>query len=637
MSEQEVKNMKRQRAGIEGYLKRVYAEKIKPCMDNVENMSDGDWNLISGHWKIFVQKLAVIGELNTNIANGIEDEEEYQTEFDKGMNLELDLTVKIEALERLLQSRQASFPPSISSQNVVQDVENLSTSFQKTVKLPMLQIKKFDGNPNDFDFQTFFESFEETVHKNKNLAAVQKMGYLMSFLTGEAENCLKGLRMNNDNYEKALSMLKDRFGQPQVLISHHITKILDLETVWSISDVKVLRNLYDCVETQLRNLESLKMKPEEYGPMLIPVLMSKIPDELKLILSRERDWTLKNILEKMKLEIEAREKVKLRGDDASANFFTATNQNKRFECVYCGKTNHKSFQCRMITKPTSRKEVLMKQKRCFLCLKQGHSVRDCRSKMSCYTCNKKHHSSICFGKAKNSHLSDKTEEENLKTKQEETLEPQQRGREPLETQNSYASAGSTVLLQTAKAKVSDTNNQNLGHFRILFDSGSQLSYISPEVRKKLNLRTIGKRELTIKSFGGGRQTKVLDVVEFVIETNTGPEKVEAFVSEISYPLRDQNTEVAKETYQHIRSLNLADKNSNNCVNIDILIGSNYYWHFIDGKRIIKGKLGEPVAISSNLGYILSGTVQNNFEETECLATHVLEASVSHDEKLEILK
>ena len=70
------------------------------------------------------------------------------------------------------------------------------------------------------------------------------------------------------------------------------------------------------------------------------------------------------------------------------------------------------------------------------------------------------------------------------------------------------------------------------------------------------------------------------------------------------------------------------------MNIDILIGSNYYWDFIDGKRIVKGKPGEPVAISSNLGYILSGTVQNNFEETDCLTTHVLKAFVSPDEKLE---
>ena len=114
-------------------------------MENGENLSDEDWSLISGHLKIFVQKLAIIGELNTNIANGIEDEEEYQTEFEKGMNLELDLTVKIEALERLLQNRQASFPSSISSQSVLKNVVNEYTRFQITVKLPMLQIKTFDG------------------------------------------------------------------------------------------------------------------------------------------------------------------------------------------------------------------------------------------------------------------------------------------------------------------------------------------------------------------------------------------------------------------------------------------------------------------------------------------------------------
>ena len=135
-----------------------------------------------------------------------------------------------------------------------------------------------------------------------------------------------------------------------------------------------------------------------------------------------------------------------------------------------------------------------------------------------------------YGKAETSQQKNKNEEENLEIGQKETVQQTQQVQEPLETQNSYASAGSTVLLQTARAKVSDINNQNLEHFRILFDSGSQLSYISPEVRKKLNLRTIGKRELTIKSFGGGRQTKELDVVEFIIKTNTGPVKVEAFVS-----------------------------------------------------------------------------------------------------------
>ena len=366
------------------------------------------------------------------------------------------------------------------------------------------------------------------------------------------------------------------------------------------------------------------MKPEEYGPMLIPVLMSKLPDELKLILSREKEWTFKNILEKLKIEVEAREKVKLRGDDSSMNLFVGS-QERKFECVFCGKGNHKSYQCKTITNPKSRQAILVKQKRCFLCLKQGHAVQNCRSKNKCYTCNKRHHSSICFGKSKDSETKNGNEQ---KTPQQ-TQQQQQEA--PLETQSNYASAGGTVLLQTAQATVRGTENS--GQFRLLFDSGSQLSYVTPEVKKKLKLRTIGKRELTIKSFGGAKQGKVLDIVELFVETNNGPVRVEAFVSEISYPVKDQFTENAQMRYKHLKDLQLADKNDSKFVNIDILIGSNFYWSFIDGRRVVKGRLGEPVAISSNLGFILSGAVQNN-QETDCLTTHVLRVSVSEDEKLD---
>jgi len=290
------------------------------------------------------------------------------------------------------------------------------------------------------------------------------------------------------------------------------------------------------------------MKPEEYGPMLIPVLLTKLPDELKLILSREKEWTFQNILEKLKIEIEAREKVKLRGSDSSLNLFTNSNENRKNSCVYCGKTNHKSHQCRTVTKPRARKEILMKERRCFLCLKQGHSIKNCRSNYTCFTCDRKHNSSICMGKPKE-HLDKKDE----KTEPKENVNPTppipptkpQTAQAPLETQSNYASSGGTVLLQTAQAKVRDMKGENSGHYRILFDSGSQLSYVTPDVRKKLKLRTIGKRELTIKSFGGGKHSKILDIVELSIETQTGPVRVEAFVSEISYPVKDRITELLR--------------------------------------------------------------------------------------------
>ena len=47
--------------------------------------------------------------------------------------------------------------------------------------------------------------------------------------------------------------------------------------------VKEMRCLHDGLETQVRSLSSLGLDTRNYGPMLMPVLMAKLPDELKLI------------------------------------------------------------------------------------------------------------------------------------------------------------------------------------------------------------------------------------------------------------------------------------------------------------------------------------------------------------------
>ena len=97
------------------------------------------------------------------------------------------------------------------------------------------------------------------------------MNYLLGFLTGEAESLLKGFRLSGDNYKKALDLLKDRFGNPQILTSVHMNKMIELESVTNIHDLKGLRKLYDSVETEIRNLASLNLKHAEYGPLLIPL------------------------------------------------------------------------------------------------------------------------------------------------------------------------------------------------------------------------------------------------------------------------------------------------------------------------------------------------------------------------------
>ena len=66
------------------------------------------------------------------------------------------------------------------------------------------------------------------------------------------------------------------------------------------------------------------------------------------------------------------------------------------------------------------------------------------------------------------------------------------------------------------------------------------------------------------------------------------------------------TPVAVNQYSHLQDLDLADMavSGDQSNQIDILIGSDYYWHVVTGD-IIRGESG-PVALSSHFGWLLSG-------------------------------
>ena len=123
---------------------------------------------------------------------------------------------------------------------------------------------------------------------------------------------VKGLKLSNSSYHVELDLLTERFGDPRLLISAHMGNLLNLSNVPSINDLQELRLLCDRVETEIRSLDSLGLPARNYGPLLVPVLMEKIPSELKLMISRKCSnkelWNVKNILVVYKEELEAREK-----------------------------------------------------------------------------------------------------------------------------------------------------------------------------------------------------------------------------------------------------------------------------------------------------------------------------------------
>ena len=83
-------------------------------------------------------------------------------------------------------------------------------------KLSKLEIKKFSGEPAAW--MTFIDSFEATVYRWTNLSDVEKFNYLF-YLQKDTLHTISDIPITNANYKKALELLRNRFGNPQKVIS----------------------------------------------------------------------------------------------------------------------------------------------------------------------------------------------------------------------------------------------------------------------------------------------------------------------------------------------------------------------------------------------------------------------------------
>ena len=224
------------------------------------------------------------------------------------------------------------------------------------------------------------------------------MNYLVNLVKGEAEATVKGLTLSHGNYKVALDLLKATFADPQLLISAHMNRLLELETVQDIRDARELRKLSDQVETNIRCLESLGLDPKSYGPLLIPIFMKKLPEEMKVIISREFDkvvWDIRVILEAFKREVQAREKlVLIKSSDSEQECFSKSKYSSGLtlyqhvsrgspKCVFCNKTDHKPQDCVEVSNVQQRAAILKNSNHCFLCFRVGHMVRNCSAKFTC--------------------------------------------------------------------------------------------------------------------------------------------------------------------------------------------------------------------------------------------------------------
>ena len=286
-----------------------------------------------------------------------------------------------------------------------------------------------------------------------------------------------------------------------------------------------------------------------------------------------------------------------------------------FSCLFCKKP-HKSQNCRIVSDIRTRKNIVRTSKRCFVCLKGSHLAKDCSSKIKCFKCSKRHRITLCDSEG-SGHSSNSFCVMNIAGVNDNT----------------------NILLQIAKVKVQSCENSCVNSARVLVDSCSQSSYITPPLRNRLKLKIVSTRKISIQAFGNKCSRNVLEKVNLRISALDGSEIcVTCFAKEICAPLNNQNTNLAKQNFPHIKNVLLAVSNPNNeSLSIDILFGADYYWSIINN-QFIKSKEG-PIALDTKVGWMLRGPVNNPSVSVNdsVLLSHVVEVQSEFRDTNNVLK
>ena len=361
---------------------------------------------------------------------------------------------------------------------------------------------------------------------------------------------------------------------------------------------------------------------KEYGSLLIPIIMSKLPSDVRLQISRKSTnevWKIDELLDTIKSEIDAQEasegmkssgvenrkppinpKHNNRNFPPSANALVAKGPEEfKIRCAYCGSL-HYSASCDKVLDCESRKKILASSKRCFNCLRKGHNNSQCMSEKNCRHCKKRHHQSIC---------------DQVHTKVNVSMTDESASSETSSTTTSATTTTinanvqpKTVLLQTARAVALNDKGKISTPVRILFDTGSQRSYVTESLRSKLKLKSVQHERLNLNTFGEARyKSQNCNLVHLRLKRPGSSHDETIDISALTFPVICSPLPTRVQTnFAHLEGLKLADDFDGSQDTIDVLVGSDFYWDIVIGD-IVSGD--GPTAISSKLGWLLSGPVK----------------------------
>lgn len=309
------------------------------------------------------------------------------------------------------------------------DVAQLAQAVQDSItinRLPMPEPTVFSGEP--IHFIEWKASFTSLIDQ-KGISAADKLYYLKRYVSGPARKCLEGTFFRNDEqaYEDAWKKLNQRYGQAFVVQRAFREKLAswpkiqskDAEGLRSFADfinacllaipyVKGLEILNDCEQNQKltqklpdwaaarwnRQVTKAQLDGKDFPSFsdFAEFLLLEAEVACNPVTSIHALRSPGLCIENVNLKDTKRNKVSVFSTETAVHSDkTSSRANTGPQCMLCQNT-HQLHKCPNLMKMSlaERRAYVKENRLCYGCLKQGHSAKDCRRRLKCDTCMRKH-------------------------------------------------------------------------------------------------------------------------------------------------------------------------------------------------------------------------------------------------------
>ena len=427
-----------------------------------------------------------------------------------------------------------------------------------------------------------------------------KLLRLRSYLSGEALAAIESLGHSAIAYDSALERLERKFGGECRLFAAQMEKFERFPVV-KAGDSQQLEKLADLLDLTVINLKETGRDSELGDGILYSTSLRRLPEGLVTQFQR---WLFEN--SKPPSLIQLRDFLNREAEfltvaqEATAGLSSERrlrsglpNVSRDFPSSPPEADGPSSSQCLAVVVAEvenqlkqltveERSSFVFEKRLCFNCLKPGHSARRCRSRQRCATCNWRHHSLLHVDRSvpPRSH-------------------PTHSATNSLEVMSSSVTHGeSVVFLMTASVPVSGSGAQ--ATTRVFFDLGSQASFVSSDLVKRVKLKLLGKRRLELTAFEAEPTVSLVNVWEIGLVgldgTHHSVQVLERPRIEMKIPAVP--SPVAQRWKQ--RGISLADGPDTG--EVEILLGADYANNFLQDKVTVD----KEVVWRTTFGWVLSG-------------------------------